>query len=241
MIGDQMRNAAHSLPVQDSMVFVKQQADMCSFNQLRADGCLSRGSSVMTERACSRLSNMTDRVCSRMSDLMPEESSEPGTPPVLVNRLPIWPSNSLLPEPHVETLAGQQAEQRLQCLSSKHSGFDLNFGSWEGVAKDKLQLSRRSLIVQFIDHLREDFSLDPEVTTFAVSYLDRFLCDVASRGGFDQWRTELLGLVCLMLASKFKEVMSPSIDGLLQSIKTKYSKEEFKAMEVRLPPPLQRG
>lgn len=246
------RNAAHPLLVHRSVVALKRQSvmlEVSSLNRVRSDGCLSRGSSVMTERACSRLSNMTDRACSRlsdmtdracsrMSDFMHDESSEPPSPPMLINGPPLFPSKSPLPESHLETVAGQRAEQRLQCLSSKHSGFGLNFGCWEGVPKDKLQISRRSIIVHFIDHLREDFSLDPEVTTFAVSYMDRFLCDVASRGGFEQRRTELLGLVCLMLASKFKEIMSPSIDGLLQAVKTQYAREEFKAMEVRLPPPV---
>lgn len=222
------------------MAYMKQRPDDVRFKQVHADGRLSRGSSVTTERACSRLSDRTDRVCSRMSDLTQEEISEPGTPSALIDGPSMWPSKSLLPEPRVTTSAGRQAEERLHCLRSKHAGYNLNFGSWEGVPKDKLQLSRRSLIVQFIDHLRDDFCLDPEVTTFAVSYLDRFLCNVASRGGFEQHRTELLGLVCLMLASKFKEVMSPSIDGLLQSVRTKYTREDFKAMEV-LPPPLRRG
>jgi len=242
------RNAAHPLLVHRSVVALKRQSimlEVSSLNRVRSDGCLSRGSSVMTERACSRLSNMTDRACSRlsdmtdracsrMSDFMHDESSEPPSPPMLINGPPLFPSKSPLPESHLETVAGQRAEQRLQCLSSKHSGFGLNFGCWEGVPKDKLQISRRSIIVHFIDHLREDFSLDPEVTTFAVSYMDRFLCDVASRGGFEQRRTELLGLVCLMLASKFKEIMSPSIDGLLQAVKTQYAREEFKAMEVEV-------
>ena len=127
-----------------------------------------------------------------------------------------------------------------RCATAAEAGAKRSLGAHASAGARCFQLSRRSLIVQFIDHLRDDFCLDPEVTTFAVSYLDRFLCNVASRGGFEQHRTELLGLVCLMLASKFKEVMSPSIDGLLQSVRTKYTREDFKAMEV-LPPPLRRG
>ena len=64
-----------------------------------------------------------------------------------------------------------------------------------------------------------------------MSYLDRYLSK-AGRSGLDKQRVQLLALTCTLIAAKFLEVKTPSLDDLCKAAKGKYTKAQLNEMEL---------
>jgi len=142
---------------------------------------------------------------------------------------------SVCTPPPIRTRAGEASKLRLRCMLSRREKYAIDPCDWKLAPKGTVQLKHhRSGMVKFINDLRRDFGLDSRVTTRAVSFLDRYVCSVSSRGGCEVARAELCAAVCLLLASKFQEVQFSSISQLLEAISTEYIKQEVKDAELEV-------
>ena len=176
----------------------------------------SDGSTVVTERA----------------------GSESRSPPPTLTSSP-WSSSPppTRATPAFCTRAGGTSELRLRNMQAKRRQFAVSLSDWKRAPPGTVQLAaHRSAMVQFVDGLREDFGLGTQVTTVAVSLMDRYLCSVASKGGCPLKRAELTAMACLMLACKFREMQTPSVSQLLDTTSTRYRQEHLKDVEVRRDP-----
>jgi len=96
-----------------------------------------------------------------------------------------------------------------------------------------MQLRHRESVVQFINEVCEDFGLQTQTAGLAVSYFDRFLSNTQSQGkGLDKHRVQLLAITVTLIAAKFSEIKTPSLDDLCEVAHGKYSKTQLKEMEM---------
>lgn len=88
----------------------------------------------------------------------------------------------------------------------------------------------RSILVDWLVEVAEEYKLAPQSLFLAVSYLDRFL----SRQQIDRSRLQLVGVTALLLAAKYWEIYPPAIDEFVYISDHTYTKAEVLAMENSL-------
>lgn len=71
-----------------------------------------------------------------------------------------------------------------------------------------INTAMRSVLVDWLVEVAEDFKLATETLYLAVCYMDRFL----SRRTILRDEFQLLGVTCLMIAAKYEEINPPQIE-----------------------------
>ncbi|XP_004289008.1 PREDICTED: cyclin-A1-1-like [Fragaria vesca subsp. vesca] len=91
----------------------------------------------------------------------------------------------------------------------------------------KINPSMRALLIDWLVEVAEGYSFVPETLYLAVNYIDRYL----SGNPIDGERLMLLGIVCLMLASKYEDMWTPSVETFCDLADNIYLEEEVLEME----------
>ncbi|PRQ47093.1 putative cyclin [Rosa chinensis] len=96
---------------------------------------------------------------------------------------------------------------------------------------DKIQKdinpSMRALLVDWLVEVAEGCSFVPETLYLAVNYIDRYLSGIP----INRERLKLLGVACLMLASKYEYMCTPSVEEFCDLTNNIYLVEEVLEME----------
>lgn len=80
----------------------------------------------------------------------------------------------------------------------------------------------RSILVDWLVEVAEEYKLTSDTLYLAINLLDRYLSEkFVTRGTL-----QLVGIVCLLIASKFEEIYSPSVDEFVYISDNTYTKEE---------------
>mmetsp|Transcript_13053 Transcript_13053/g.40211 ORF Transcript_13053/g.40211 Transcript_13053/m.40211 type:complete len:318 (+) Transcript_13053:142-1095(+) len=85
----------------------------------------------------------------------------------------------------------------------------------------------RSILVDWLVEVCEEFKLNQETLHLAVNYLDRFLQVQPIRRS----QVQLVGVSCLLLAAKFEEMYPPDVDELVHMTDHTYTRAELIRME----------
>ena len=88
----------------------------------------------------------------------------------------------------------------------------------------------RSILIDWMVEVAEEYTLAPQALFLAVAYLDRFL----SKQVIDRSRLQLVGVTALLLAAKYWEIYPPAIDEFVHISDHTYTKLEVLAMENAL-------
>lgn len=88
----------------------------------------------------------------------------------------------------------------------------------------------REKVVDFIAEVCEEFSLQTQTTGLAVHYFDRCMSAPPDTG----FPVELVGLVCILIASKFVETKVPAVKELCLISQNEYSRQDVKDAEITL-------
>jgi len=88
----------------------------------------------------------------------------------------------------------------------------------------------REKVVDFIAEVCEEFTLQPQTTGLAVHYFDRCMSAPADK----DCPIELVGLVCILIASKFVETKVPAVSELCLISQNEYERQEVKDAEIML-------
>jgi len=95
-----------------------------------------------------------------------------------------------------------------------------------------LRREQREAVVIFNSEVAEDFGLHPQTAALAMNYFDRYCSSlVAEDHPIPKDRVQLLSMTCLLLASKFFDRHTPSIEDMCR-IAHVYELEEFRAQEL---------
>lgn len=80
----------------------------------------------------------------------------------------------------------------------------------------------RSILVDWLQEVAEEYHLTVDTLALAVAYLDRFL----SRMSVSRSKLQLLGTTCVYLAAKFEEIYPPEIAEFVYITDDTYTKRQ---------------
>ena len=90
----------------------------------------------------------------------------------------------------------------------------------------------RSLLVDWIVSVHQQFELAQETLFLAINILDRYLQEEVERTSRDD--LQLVGVTALLLACKMEEIYLPSVDDFVYSTDNAYTDAEIRTMEVHM-------
>ncbi|VFQ82426.1 unnamed protein product [Cuscuta campestris] len=96
----------------------------------------------------------------------------------------------------------------------------------EKVQKD-INASMRAILIDWLVEVAEEYRLVPDTLYLTVNYIDRYL----SGNPMDRQRLQLLGVACMMIASKYEEICAPQVEEFCYITDNTYFKEEVLQME----------
>ncbi|RZB69038.1 cyclin-A1-4-like isoform X2 [Glycine soja] len=94
------------------------------------------------------------------------------------------------------------------------------------IQKD-INVGMRAILVDWLVEVAEEYRLVPETLYLTVNYLDRYL----SGNAMNRQRLQLLGVSCMMIASKYEEICAPQVEEFCYITDNTYLKEEVLQME----------
>ncbi|GAB4854170.1 Cyclin-A2 [Ancistrocladus abbreviatus] len=99
----------------------------------------------------------------------------------------------------------------------------------ETVQRDITQ-SMRGILIDWLVEVSEEYKLVPDTLYLTVNLIDRFL----SQNYIEKQRLQLLGVSCMLIASKYEEMCAPRVEEFCFITDNTYTKEEVLKMESRV-------
>jgi len=90
-----------------------------------------------------------------------------------------------------------------------------------------INATMRSILVDWLVEVAEEYRLVPETLFLAVNYIDRFLAHVP----VNRSKLQLVGVTCMLIASKYEEIHPPAVDEFVYISDNTYKREEILHME----------
>ncbi|XP_051139328.1 cyclin-A1-1-like [Andrographis paniculata] len=87
--------------------------------------------------------------------------------------------------------------------------------------------SMRAILIDWLVEVAEEYRLVPDTLYLTVNYIDRYL----SGNAMDRQRLQLLGVACMMIASKYEEICAPQVEEFCYITDNTYFREEVLQME----------
>ncbi|EOY16378.1 Cyclin A1,1, putative [Theobroma cacao] len=96
----------------------------------------------------------------------------------------------------------------------------------EKVQRD-INASMRAILIDWLVEVTEEYRLVPETLFLTVNYIDRYL----SGNSINRQQLQLLGVACMMIASKYEEICAPQVKEFCYVTDNTYCKDEILQME----------
>lgn len=80
----------------------------------------------------------------------------------------------------------------------------------------------RSILVDWLVEVAEEYRLKPETLFLSVNYIDRFLSSMAVQ----RTKLQLVGVTCMLLASKYEEIQPPTVDNFVYITDETYRRDQ---------------
>ncbi|TYI79276.1 hypothetical protein E1A91_D05G011600v1 [Gossypium mustelinum] len=90
--------------------------------------------------------------------------------------------------------------------------------------------SMRGILVDWLVEVSEEYKLVPDTLYLTVSLIDRFL----SHNFIEKQRLQLLGVACMLIASKYEEICAPRVEEFCFITDNTYTREEVLKMESKV-------
>ncbi|XP_010429845.1 PREDICTED: cyclin-A1-2-like [Camelina sativa] len=90
-----------------------------------------------------------------------------------------------------------------------------------------INASMRSILIDWLLEVAEEYRLSSETLFLAVNYVDRYLTGIV----ITKQNLQLLGVACMMIASKYEEVCVPQVEDFCYITDNTYLKNELLEME----------
>ncbi|KAM2544665.1 hypothetical protein TB1_016327 [Malus domestica] len=90
--------------------------------------------------------------------------------------------------------------------------------------------SMRGILVDWLVEVSEEYKLVPDTLYLTVNLIDRFL----SHNYVEKQKLQLLGVTCMLIASKYEEICAPRVEEFCFITDNTYSREEVLKMEIQV-------
>ncbi|KAL5559235.1 hypothetical protein UlMin_035446 [Ulmus minor] len=87
--------------------------------------------------------------------------------------------------------------------------------------------SMRAILIDWLVEVSEEYKLGPDTLYLTVDMIDRFLSFIY----IEKQRLQLLGVACMLIASKYEEILPPRVEDFCFITDNTYSREEVIKME----------
>ena len=87
----------------------------------------------------------------------------------------------------------------------------------------------RAILVDWLVEVAEEYNLVPETLFLTVNYIDRFL---SSNAIVDPSKLQLVGVACMLIASKLEEIYPPEISEFVYITNSTYTGDEVRHSKV---------
>eukprot|EP00045_Choanoeca_perplexa_P001901 m.22255 g.22255 ORF g.22255 m.22255 type:complete len:403 (+) comp11225_c0_seq2:133-1341(+) len=192
------------------------------------DPSLSTTSAISTASSVSTVAIASDNDAP-MLPVLPEEQTQPLAPPSVVpftsEALQASRQTTATPSVDFGHTLNQYQQQILQHLLQ----FENNFRPRSGYMRKQRDINHemRTILVDWLVEVALEYKLEPTTLHLTVAYVDRFLSEMAVQRG----KLQLVGVTCMLLASKYEEIYPPCIDDFVYITDNTYSKEQVIKME----------
>lgn len=88
--------------------------------------------------------------------------------------------------------------------------------------QQSLTPAMRGILIDWLVEVAEEYELSSETLFLAVNYLDRF----ASKNLVDRRKFQLVGVGCMLIASKYEGIVAPAVDEFVYISANTYTREE---------------
>lgn len=99
----------------------------------------------------------------------------------------------------------------------------------ESVQRD-ITPNMRGILVDWLVEVSEEYKLVPDTLYLTVNLIDRFL----SKNYIEKQRLQLLGVTCMLIASKYEEICAPHVEEFCFITDNTYTREEVLKMESQV-------
>ncbi|KAH7665303.1 cyclin A protein [Dioscorea alata] len=93
--------------------------------------------------------------------------------------------------------------------------------------QNDITANMRAILVDWLVEVAEEYKLVPDTLYLTISYIDRFL----SFNALNRQMLQLLGVSCMLIASKYEEISPPHVEDFCYITDNTYSKQEVVKME----------
>ncbi|KAK4365792.1 hypothetical protein RND71_013672 [Anisodus tanguticus] len=104
-----------------------------------------------------------------------------------------------------------------------------SFNYMEKVQRD-VNKGMRSILIDWLVEVSEEYRLVPDTLYLTVHLIDRFLSEIY----IEKQKLQLLGVTCMLIASKYEEICAPRVEEFCVITDNTYAKEEVVKMESRV-------
>uniref|UniRef100_A0A1J3K190 Cyclin-A2-2 n=2 Tax=Noccaea caerulescens TaxID=107243 RepID=A0A1J3K190_NOCCA len=88
----------------------------------------------------------------------------------------------------------------------------------------------RKILIDWLVEVSEDYKLVPDTLYLTVNLIDRFL----SNKSIERHRLQLLGVACMLIASKYEELCAPRVEEFCFITANTYTRPEVLSMEIQV-------
>ncbi|XP_052310192.1 cyclin-A2-2 isoform X2 [Populus trichocarpa] len=88
----------------------------------------------------------------------------------------------------------------------------------------------RGILIDWLVEVSEEYTLVPDTLYLTVNLIDRFL----SQNYIEKQRLQLLGVTCMLIASKYEEIIPPRVEGFCFITDNTYTRGEVLKMESQV-------
>ncbi|KAJ1685045.1 hypothetical protein LUZ63_016435 [Rhynchospora breviuscula] len=88
--------------------------------------------------------------------------------------------------------------------------------------------SMRAILIDWLVEVAEEYRLVPDTLHLTINYIDRYL----SGNEISRQRLQLLGVACMLIASKYEEICAPQVEEFCYITDNTYFKDEVLQMEA---------
>ena len=90
-----------------------------------------------------------------------------------------------------------------------------------------INATMRGILIDWLVEVAEEYRLEAETLYLAVNYIDRFLSHVP----VNRSKLQLVGVTCMLVASKYEEIHPPAVDEFVYISDNTYKRDEILHME----------
>lgn len=124
-------------------------------------------------------------------------------------------------------MATEYVKEIFENMRAKEVDFYPVAGYMENGLQRDINTTMRGILVDWLVEVAEEYQLLSETLHLAVVLMDRFLAVVPVLRG----RLQLVGITCMLLASKYEEIYSPAVSDYVYITDSTYTREELLKME----------